>query len=704
MEHIKYTKDQQKVIDQPLIDALFVEGPASSGKTTAGIARLKRLLGETNSGKILILTPQKSLAKPYFNYLSCQNNFKGSLPKILTISGLARLMIAKFWLLISEDAGFKKPLEQPHFLSLETAQYIMGKIVQPFIQKGYFSSVTIERSRLFSQILDNLNKSSLVPFPAENIACRLKRTIGVDPSIALAFDQAQECALEFREYCLRNNILDFSLLIETFRRFVWENTTCRSFFYSSYDAIIADNVEEDFPVSHDLLALWLQNIPSATIIYDTDSGYRSFLGADPANAYLLKDLCRNSVSFKQSRAPDKSVESFRIALGKCIQYGKLEKVSTEMKGAFHIESYRFYPQMISEVCAKISELIHNRNTATEEIVILAPYLSDSVKFSLSQNLESAGIKHTAYRPSQIYINHPLIRALITIAKMAYNAWPFSISPLEMRNALVTIITDLDIARAELAVQTLFSVNEKTLRSFDSIQNSKMQERISFKIGGKIEDFRNWLLDNMQVEEEPLDIFFRRLFGELLSKKGFKLFEDLESAKIIHNLTQSLKSFRQFSIAYLDLEIKQINLEYIRTIEDGLLPSSFFDQAAEEEEGSVRIEPAHSFLMQNRACDYQFWLDAGSLGWWERLNQPLTNPYLLRRKQLDSTNWTDADEFHSNQASMHRVIQGLIRRCRKKVFISAVNINEYGNEHRGPLLQAIQDLQKHIFRLERPDCV
>ena len=35
-------------------------------------------------------------------------------------------------------------------------------------------------------------------------------------------------------------------------------------------------------------------------------------------------------------------------------------------------------------------------------------------------------------------------------------------------------------------------------------------------------------------------------------------------------------------------------------------------------------------MSNRPVDYQFWLDVGGRGWFERLYQPLTHPYVLSR--------------------------------------------------------------------------
>jgi hypothetical protein len=95
-------------------------------------------------------------------------------------------------------------------------------------------------------------------------------------------------------------------------------------------------------------------------------------------------------------------------------------------------------------------------------------------------------------------------------------------------------------------------------------------------------------------------------------------------------------------------------------------------------------------MANRPVDIQFWLDAGSSGWWERLYQPLTHPYVLSRNWTGKT-WTDVQEYQANQEAMLRLTSGLLRRCRNNIYICTTGLNEQGAEQRGPLLQAVQGI-------------
>ena len=102
-----------------------------------------------------------------------------------------------------------------------------------------------------------------------------------------------------------------------------------------------------------------------------------------------------------------------------------------------------------------------------------------------------------------------------------------------------------------------------------------------------------------------------------------------------------------------------------------------------------LAPAYTFLMSNRPVEFQFWLDAGSQGWFERLYQPLTHPYVLSRLWQPGQTWSADDEYAAAQDALYRLALGLLRRCRSKVYLGLSELNEQGYEQRGPLLVALQ---------------
>jgi hypothetical protein len=104
-----------------------------------------------------------------------------------------------------------------------------------------------------------------------------------------------------------------------------------------------------------------------------------------------------------------------------------------------------------------------------------------------------------------------------------------------------------------------------------------------------------------------------------------------------------------------------------------------------------LAPAYTFLLENRPVGYQFWVDVGSRSWGERLYQPLTHPFVLSQSWPLNKKWTDIDEVRINQQILQDLVIGLLRRCRKQIFLGFCNYSEQGFEQRGPLVQLFQQL-------------
>src|SRR5687768_11724159 len=257
---------QRQIVESPLDSRLFVSGRAGTGKTTAGVERLRYLLAQgVPADSILMLTPQRTLQEPYLDLLYSPQRIAGGEVTSATIGGIARRMCDLFWPIAARAAGFKNPELPPVFLTLETAQYYMAFLVRPLLEQGYFESITIDRNRLYSQILDNLNKAAVVGFPHREIGSRLDAAWFGDPGQRRIYADVQECASRFRDYCLEHNLLDFSLQFEAFANVLWPQKQVREYLVNTYRHLIYDNAEEDTPRAHDILREWMPNFDSALL-------------------------------------------------------------------------------------------------------------------------------------------------------------------------------------------------------------------------------------------------------------------------------------------------------------------------------------------------------------------------------------------------------------------------------------------------------
>jgi hypothetical protein len=688
---------QRQIIESPFDAKLFVHGPAGTGKTTAGVERMRYLLAQGVPGdSILMLAPQLSVQEPYLNLIYSAERVAGGEVTSATVGGgLARRVCDLFWPIAAEAAGFAYPDQPPVFLSLETAQYYMAHIVRPLLDEGYFESVTMDRNRMYSQILDNLNKAAIVGFPHTEIAARLDSAYFGDPAQRRVYADAQECAIRFREYCLQNNLLDFSLQLEIFSNILWPLDIVHDYLTRTYRHLIYDNVEEDSPRAHDILRTWLPEFESALLIYDEGGGYRQFLGSDPLTGYALRELCDEQIGLSES---DSFVMSETIAkLASSLEQIILPDPSVpepEANGGegVGVITAHFYPELLDAVVAQVNSMLEEGIPATD-IVIISPFLSDALRFSVMNRLEAAGVPTRSHRPSRTLRDEAASQALLTFASLAHPQWNIHPPRFDVAYALMHSIEGLDLVRAQLLAEIIYRPRELRLSSFEDI-TPEVQERITFIVGNRYSMLREWLLSYREGEELPFDHFLRKLFGEVLSQPGFGFHTNFDSVRVASSLVNSVRHFRQsLESTYLfqadGARFPHLGKEYIQMLQDGVIAASYVEGWRSQNKDAVLVAPAHTFLMMNRPVTAQFWLDVGASAWHQRLAQPLTHPHVLTREWEPGRVWTDADDVETGRRAMARVVSGLLHRCRERVYLCLAELGESGFEQRGDLLRAFQ---------------
>lgn len=690
---IEYSDYQKELAKLPINSKVYLSGIAGSGKTTIAKAFLQNLLAEGIAGhEILILVPQRSLGLTYQDMLTTQVELNGGFPSIQTMGGIAQRMIRLFWPLVAPNSNFKHPELPPIFLTLETSQYYLTKICQVFFDKNYFQSIRAEKPRILSQILDNLNKAAVVGFNPADISNKLKNAWSQAPEHLHAYDEAQECANAFRDYCFEHNLLDFSLQISLFANSIWKSVICREYLFNQFSSIIYDNCEEDIPITHDILMNWIPEFQNALIISDDDAGFRSFLGADPNSASRLIPICDHQVQTNESWICSNKIQEIQSIFKTALSRGSFHNQDSEILSKLSFHHSLYFPKMMDAIADQIEEFI-KEGTDPGKIAILAPFVSDALRFQIQHRLNQKNIEVVSHRPSRSLREETITNVLLTFAKIAHPEWDLIPSRYEVRIALNRALSYIDPIRADLITRILYQPKQKFWFGETEDIRMDMRERITETAFEQYQLLRNWILNYMESPSE-LDVFLARLFGELLSQPGFGFHDDFTAARVSASLIESIQKFRRVIQAGNSSFSENINKDYITMVEEGVIAALYVESWDIPPKDSVYLAPAYTFLMQNRSVEVQFWLDIGSMGWWQRLMQPLTQPYVLSRNWSDGRKWTDSDEYETNQNNLMKLTLGLLRRCEKRLVLHTTGYNESGNEERGPLLQAAQKILRH----------
>ncbi|MBN1313124.1 MAG: hypothetical protein JXB30_17065 [Anaerolineae bacterium] len=682
---------------EPNPRTMFLEGPFGAGKTTFAIETLFAWLeAGVPARQVMVLVPQRTLARRFL--LALRDAGHGPLGDVAirTLGGLAKEMTNLYWPLVAEEAGFSHPGEQPRFLTIETSQYAMAEFVDRAVEQGEFDAINVSPQQIARQIVDNLGKAALMSMDYRQIPDLLSAAWGPERprKYILAYQAAARVAHAFRRHCLENRLLDYSLQVELLGRLL-AKPEFQERLFKTRPYLIVEHLEEESVLTHDLARAWAPYLSGGLFTYEWDGGYRVFLGADPTGGYDLRHLCDGVLTLEESYITSPGLEALRSEIAYSLRRPGAAAMTGGTQLDFRYSFHNYYPQMLDWVAETIDGLVNVDGIPPREIVVLAPFLSDALRFSLSQKLDARGIPSISHRPSRALRDEPAARCLLALTALAHPQWGYRPPPADIAQALQLAITGLDPVRARLLAKIAYHPRGKELLTSFEIMRPEAQNRITYVAGERYQHLYRWLADYTADQGAvPLDYFFSRLFGEVLSQPGYGFHADPEAGRVTAELVESACKFRR-ELFTPDADPNDIGQRYVKIVQDGLLAALYVASWRDEQANAVFMSPAYTFLMRNRAADVQFWLDVGSVGWWERLEQPLTHPYVLSRSWEPGKVWTDADEFERQQDMLYRITSGLVRRCRRGVFLGISDLGEQGYEQRGPLLRIFQQiLRRH----------
>ena len=710
----RLTPAQQRVVSYPREGggSLLLHGLPGAGKSTALAARLAALLREgRRPHEVLVLVSQRAQAERYEGVLATLDGPTRGGVDIVTFYGLSQRAVALFWPLFAREAGFGRPDREPTFLTLETAQYFMWRIVAPLIRtEGYFGDLAIRRGRLLSQLIDNLNKSALVGFDHTDIYHRLRGAWTGSPDHVSSYWQAQDCATRFREYCLTQNLLDFSLVTEVYHRYLFVHEVYRRYFRARYRHLIVDNLEENVPVAHEVIDWARRQCQSTAFAYDEGGGYRVFLGADAAGARELGRRCYESLAFTELLRPAVHTLAFSDALIAALHVSSppaspqgLPRLALLDGGA---QGDRYWIGMIRQVVDRLAALV-KEGTPPGEIAIIAPYVSEVMRFAVEESLARRGIPLRLLRPSAPLRDSPVIRGLLSLALLAHPAWhitiqdeEYSLSEQDVALALQMTLAGLDPVRARYLARAALPPRSPALRDLSGAAGDgltgrdlgRLWERVGHQVRQRYETLRTWLETYRQGQLEPLDIFLTRLFGDLLCQPGYGFFDQGEEARAYGRLVESAAKFRLAVGLDKALAEEEVAREYVQIILSGIATAEYLlDWPRATDDEAVILAPAYAYLTRDVHSSYQFWIDLGSDGWWNRPNQPLTHPYVLSSRWPVGQPWRDIEEEEARRQTLARVVRGLAARCTEGLYLAFSELGLDGVEQSGHLQRVLMNV-------------
>ena len=656
----------------------FLSGPSGSGRQQAVMGRLRYLLSNRIPGHhILLLVPDRATGIEIRAELAALQTEPFGPVDPQTYYSMAARFTRLFWPLIAVEAGFADPRLPPVLLNYEMAQHLLGQLIQPLLNKGYFAELSLRPQRIISQLIDNLNRAAVNGYPIAEVESRLAAAWTGDPDRLRYYEQGQECIDLFRSHCLKYGLLDLSLSVSIFTQ-LCTTKPFWSFVVRRYRHVVADQVEETVPVAQDMVRRLLGECQSSLLCCDPEGGYRSFLGSDPAGAAKLGGLCRKRVDLSSAAGATKVV-SFLNAVAGELQQGAAIDLANGETGFVRLVRTRYRVEMIRQIGREIS-VLKKQGTAPGEIAVVAPFADGGLRFMLDQVLSEAGIAFKIVRRYENLFEEPIVRSGIAVAMLAHLRWGRKPTTYEVAEAFAAILK-CDPIRGRLAANHLYDPRSGSLK-----KRVDLDETVALRLGERLltafDALKRWLDEYLALPADHIDHFLRRLFNEPFLQAGL----ESHDVEIFSKLVASAAAFRR-TAPCMGLGVEEIGEGYIAMLAEGIVAAQYVvDSGIETDADAVTlIAPVYTYLLSHQRARVQFWLDIGSPYWWEPLHQPLTNHQVLARNWSGDEKWTDLIDYRRRNRTLLRLLRGLVRRCDEGIYLCNSELDAGGNSQQGPLL-------------------
>lgn len=699
-----FTQQQRSLIEADPVGRIFLSGKAGCGKSAAAAERVRFLMERSDAWpQILIFTPGRNYNTPYQNLLSRD----GIRPQVTTYNSYVQNCLKLFWPLIAGETGFGRQKNYPMFLTIEAAQIIMAKLIRTKRNEGYFNGLTASPSRVFNQVMVAMHKCAAAEIPFENYAQIMQDSWGGDGALLPVFEQTLECGKLYRDVCLKNNLLDYSLQLEVFTNQLLPNSVFRSWLEAQHLHFIFDNMEEEVPAAHHFVREIAPLCNSMLLITDRDGGYRSFMGCDPLSAETLREICPVQLTFEESFVSSPALQAMEQVIldPKCSN----RDLPVSPRSAFSFASGHHYPEMIKKAVNDVANLVWVQGVKPKDIVILAPLVSDVLYTEMERGLWEQGIKVYLHRPSRPLLNERITRSLLTLCQIIKPIPGTQVRLLDIVQMAQCFIGGLDPMRGQLIVGGMFrerkhddpAAVEYDIKPFASLSEEK-KKRIPLEIADRFEILRTWIERQRKNKAISPERIVSEFFTDILIRDGFVT--DPETNLGIHKVADSMKKYKDV-LDYLEAnenpgDFRPDWSDYFELVGLGMINAKYYEELYAQPENSVLISLTSAYLSMDRITDYQIWLNVGAPRWWERFYGELTNDAVLSRFWPRDKKWDALTAAAFNDSHMTRQVCGLLRRCRVQVKAYASELNEGGMEQKSKLLYLFSTLTRR-FKFDKP---
>lgn len=634
------------------MDRTLLVGPGGSGRTRRLMEIYQQIARQHSTDNILVLLRNARDVRDWREGIDLP--WAGPL-HVYTYFGWIQRELRRYWPRTDQWL-------EPEFLTVETGQFTMLEQVDKLADR--FAPLVTSRERLAIQLGSCLVLAALNGLDRRQIGTRLAGAAGADDEVYAA---AQAAMNGYVEKLKRNGALDYALAVEAYRKLSRQHWY-RRMLELQFRCLLVDDTDEMPPAAHDFIELLLEWCEKGVLVFATDGGHSSFFGADPKGAW--QRFGRGKVELIRPCSWPAAGASLYAALvgGRMPQPCRgpeLELIEQDLRS-----------QMLEAVGDKVYQLV-TAGVAPAEIAVLSPLADKVLEHVLATRLKREGVSLNVLTKNRRLIDQPYVRAMMTLAILAHSHWELDWGVPDLAQSL-ELLLKVDPVRAWLLSRQVRDFRLLPLEPW-------LRERVGFKAAGDYDLLRRWLEGYREHTEQPIDLFFQRVFGELLSR----LPPARDDLVVCRQLMVSAQKFLRTARRFPDLA-EQPGPAFIRMLSAGTVAAESLLEP-ETKQTAVVLSTPYAYISGHHRSRVQVWADCTSWRWFQQDSREVLNPHVLSRSWPQGERWSDQYSRDTSILNGARTVRALLRRCTGRLIAAGANVDSHGYEQDGPLLALLYEV-------------
>lgn len=660
------------------MDKVILYGTTGTGKTTTLIDKYIKLIKEdkVKSEEILVLLMNRNQS------LSWREK------SILDISG--RIIRTSFFGFVQEEITTFYPLIlkavpeinkatiRPVFLTFETSQYLLSMLIEKSRDNfNAFFDVADKDYKIAIDISSNFVKAAASNLSYKDIGARLYGALELQTeNKKILFSEIDKITESYRKRCLECGVMDFAMAIDFYNTILLKDKDYLDSLKKRFKYLIVDNLEEAVPSQIDFISKLLDIVSGASLSYNFDGGYGSIFGAN--KEYVEKTLLHKCDIKKLDNKPytckDTMVEFSDMLYDGIMDKSKKVKLNPDNINIIRRPETVLRSDMLEDAGNYIKELI-DKGYKPEDIAIVSTFADIVTEYVLQSRVEKKGVKITNIARKSRFIDNKFVYAMITLAYLCHPDEKIIPTKDDVR-ALVNMLLNLDPIRSSILADII--CNQNPFAMFPPVEDEEVIERIGYSNVARYNFVRDWINNYRSGEKLDIDIFFQRVFTEILLVYGATEEDIIDIKRLIdsaHNFKTTISRFNTLDV----------NKGFLLMIKNGVKSAeSIFDMEERGNNNEIVLCTPMTYLSNSLTHKVILLLGLSSSHWTPRCAKEISNPYILTPTWNASDTYTEEIEDENQKKNIAILLKSLIRRCSEKFVTFESRYSSDGFENDGIL--------------------